>query len=445
MSRKVFISVLGTTFYEESVYGKDDFKSSRTRFIQRATLEWLGAKEWGEEDRVIIATTQEAKEKNWNASITMRRRKHDGPEEPYTGLETELKEMRLQARVSTVDIPNGSNEEEMWEIFRNLFNLFEEDDELYFDLTHSFRYLPMLVLVLSNYAKFLRNVKIRSITYGNYEAGKQNGISPIIDLLPLTALQDWTFAIADYLQNGNIERLNKEALLAIRPIQKQVYMSGEDKELLQEIKELRCVICSLTDVVQEWETCRGVNVINSKSMAKLKKHLELVNTNDSKLLPMLNPLLKKLENSLLPFNVETDISNMFAAAEWCITNQQYQAAITFLEEGVISFFCLRHGIRLDDETRRGLVNSAIFRLQEEEEDNTQNYSEEDYETINSLMEDEILCNQKFLNIYNEICKIRNDYNHCGMRSIKNRPMAPTTIMDNIGRYIKELKEFLLDN
>ena len=32
----------------------------------------------------------------------------------------------------------------------------QDGDELYFDLTHGFRYLPMLVMVLINYSKFLK-------------------------------------------------------------------------------------------------------------------------------------------------------------------------------------------------------------------------------------------------------------------------------------------------
>lgn len=49
-------------------------------------------------------------------------------------------------------IPNGKNEEEMWEIFETLFDKIEEEDELYIDLTHRFRYIPMLVMIFPNYA-----------------------------------------------------------------------------------------------------------------------------------------------------------------------------------------------------------------------------------------------------------------------------------------------------
>jgi hypothetical protein len=41
MSRKVFISVLGTGFYDKCIYTTNDFQSTETRFIQQATIENL--------------------------------------------------------------------------------------------------------------------------------------------------------------------------------------------------------------------------------------------------------------------------------------------------------------------------------------------------------------------------------------------------------------------
>lgn len=59
--------------------------------------------------------------------------------------------MNLPVEIRPVDIVDGKDEDEMWKIFNALFNELRDGDELYFDLTHSFRYIPMLVLVLGNY------------------------------------------------------------------------------------------------------------------------------------------------------------------------------------------------------------------------------------------------------------------------------------------------------
>lgn len=210
MGRKVFMSVLGTGIYNECVYiGKNC--STRTRFIQEATLKDIGAVSWGEDDVVCIIMTAKAMEFNWSKGITLRT-KQDGTVIPYSGLEAHLEKLSLPCQIKTLDIPDGKNEGEIWQIFDIIYNFLEEGDELYFDLTHAFRYQPMLLLVLGNYAKFLKNVKIVYMGYGNYESAVKDAktgmlVAPIMDLLPISILQDWAFAAGQFIRSGNADEL----------------------------------------------------------------------------------------------------------------------------------------------------------------------------------------------------------------------------------------------
>lgn len=166
MARKLFISFLGTGFYEECVYHDSENSYPRSRFIQCATLEQVGARQWGAEDAVRIFITDRSKTANWDKAITTRQN-FKKEEMPYTGLEMEIEAMQLKANVAAVHVPDGKDEAEMWQIFQIVFGEIGEGDELFIDLTHAFRYLPMLVLVLSNYAKFLKHTKTMSdIAYG---------------------------------------------------------------------------------------------------------------------------------------------------------------------------------------------------------------------------------------------------------------------------------------
>ena len=96
MARKVFISVLGASFYEKSRYGRSDtkFVSSETRFVQQATLEYLKADRWSENDAAYILVTNKAKTENWDKTIT-RRKHHTRGEEDYMGLEKVIEDMHL--------------------------------------------------------------------------------------------------------------------------------------------------------------------------------------------------------------------------------------------------------------------------------------------------------------------------------------------------------------
>lgn len=139
MGRKVFISVLGISWYNECLYvGKNS--GMNTKFIQLATLNEIGAKEWSENDVVYILVTKKAKEENWHL-VNDERKDRLGNIEPYPCLESGIAEMGLNCRVEAVDINDGQNIDEMWGIFSQVFALLKNGDELYFDFTHGFRYL----------------------------------------------------------------------------------------------------------------------------------------------------------------------------------------------------------------------------------------------------------------------------------------------------------------
>ena len=106
-----------------------------------------------------------------------------GERDTYTGLKKVLEKNKFPFEVKDIKIPNGDYEEEIWEIFESVYNVLKDGDEVYFDITHAFRSIPMLVMVLINYAKFLKNIKVKSITYGNWEARDSENFAPIMDLI----------------------------------------------------------------------------------------------------------------------------------------------------------------------------------------------------------------------------------------------------------------------
>jgi CRISPR-associated Csx2 family protein len=356
MARKVFISVLGTGFYDACKYVKGSFMSSETRFIQQATLEYLKVKNnWttvnanGEVvDRIIILLTDGAREANWNGSMTTRLNRRSGLEENYSGLEKVLADMTLPCSVETIPIPNGKTEEEMWDIFDVVYKALQPKDELYFDLTHSFRYLPMLVLVLGNYAKFLKNVSVKHISYGNYEARTPDtNEAPLMDILPLTMLQDWTFAAADLIQNGNIEKLKeltkKNALMPL------LRTKGEKNLSRRMVDEpLRNYVDALQKFLEDMKLCLAPNILSGTTVNEIRAYNEQVMEVKEDVIAPIPPIIEKIEQSLQRFE-ETDtmhpesLHNGYEAAKWCYDHQLYQQSITILDENITTDFCQRLG------------------------------------------------------------------------------------------------------
>ena len=435
MARKLFISVLGTGLYEKSVYTQGDFKSSETRFIQQATLELIGCKEnWTEEDRVCILLTDKAKVSNWE--VSSRKHPHTKEEIAYEGLNTLLQRMNLRPQIMPVSICDGKNEDEMWKIFQTTFELIQDGDELYFDLTHSFRYLPMLILVLGNYAKFLKNIRIAHISYGNYEARNEEG-SPIVDLLPLTVLQDWTFAAADFLHNGRSEQLIQLTQQVSKPILRDT--CGQNKEA----NNLNYFSNSLQRITNYLQMCRGLEITHNDNIAKLQKNIE--NLSKEIIIPLI-PIVNKITQSFKRFSADSNILNGLHAAQWCYDNQMYQQAITILQETVVTYICHTENLSITDKDARNLINTAFYvigkRWQERENRWTlPKYGEGD-EALNKVRE---LIKRPIMialsNSFENATEIRNDFNHAGFRK---QVFSPKQLIEKIEKSIKDIHDIIIN-
>lgn len=435
MGRKVFISVLGTGVYEEGVYQKEGCApSSNTRFIQQATLEVLGADAWEQDSIALILLTEGAFKNNWNDNI-LSRKNNKGEEVPYVGLKKVLMDMQLPFEVREVPIPNGKTQNEMWEIFSKLFDELEEGDRLYFDLTHSFRYIPMLLLVLSSYAKFLKGVSIEAITYGNYEMKDKNGISPIIDLLPLSLLQDWTFAAGQFVKNGVVSNLKELCQNEFAPILRNSL--GQNTEA----KNIKMFVNDLEAVVDDFTTCRGMSFVKADRITKLKCS---VNQLETTFIEPLNPLIGKIKESIDAFSDKEDVKNALAAAKWCFKNRLYQQAATILQEFVVSFYCKRNGIPIDDESKREVINQAfVLKSKHAEEENETNWcriKEDNKPLLRKVFADDLMTDE-MVDLFQNLTEVRNDYNHSGMRSSRI-PLKPKNIKDNISKCLDDISKLL---
>ena len=273
--------------------------------------------------------------------------------------------MDLPCPVDTITIPDGKDEDEMWAIFNSVYETLKPNDELYFDLTHSYRYLPMLVLVLSNYAKFLKGVKVKHISYGNYEArNADTNEAPLMDILPLTMLQDWTFAAADLIQNGNIKKLQElKEDNALIPLLRERGKKNIDKRLAEE--NLDGYIKSLKDFLDDMKLCLGPNILSGTTINRVMNCHEQVSDVFEQIIAPIPPVIDKIQESLLRFE-STDtmhpesIQNGYEAAKWCYDHQLYQQATTILDENITTDFCQRLGT--DDKSyEQRTASNALLR------------------------------------------------------------------------------------
>lgn len=412
------MSVLGTGLYEECTYvGKSS--ETKTRFIQEATLLEIGADKWTENDVVYVLLTESAKKQNWDKGITTRKDFRKNESVSYSGLEKVLAEMEMPCTVIPIDIKDGKDQSEMWEIFNTIFGIIENGDELYFDLTHAFRYLPMLVLVLGSYARFLKGTSIAYMSYGNYEARVKNEKDPsddrasIVDLLPLSVLQDWTFAAGQFIKSGNVDEIVSLGKTRCREIRKELNPTGED---VNNINNMDCFVKALNTAVEELSLCRGLEITNGDSFRKVRKYEEKIK---AETIPALAPLIDIISNSFEEFNSERDVLNTYSAAKWCNKNKLYQQSLTFLREAVVSYVCDKCGLDIVNPSNRDLVEDILYAKNNSKGNNKVNLRIASSELLDKLWDIfnyPALNNQDTLNAFSRIRDIRNDYNHAGIRS-----------------------------
>lgn len=432
-SRKVFISILGTGNYKPCSYRQGDFTSTETRFIQEATLDFLRKRsEWCATDAAYIFLTPTARSANWQAVPIDSRT--DSPKD-YAGLEPTLSQMGLPFPVEPVEISEEGDEEAIWSVFRSIYDRICEGDRLYIDITHSFRYLPMLLLVLTNYAKELKGAEVVSITYGNWEAKTE--IKPIVDLGALIELQDWTVAAGEFLRNGRASGLAKLTKERVTPILKATKGKSEAAD------GLRKLVDRLTTVSESLTTIRGKEILSGKIFKKLD---ECTHGLDADLITPMVPLIDKIKHSFRDFDTKPSVSNGFAAARWCHGMQLYQQSITILQETMKAYVAASHGYPSDDEDYTELASKAFhFHIakgsipedewQLDESDPTDR--EARAEVVRQFLAGSAV--RELHPLYTKIGQLRNDFNHAGFKS---NPRDEKKILRDIKNYISDTEEML---
>ncbi len=313
MSRKVLISFLGTAPYVKSAYflGAKATGEPPVNYVQEAIFREV-CRAWNSNDLCLILTTGEAERENWLACKRY-------PEEK--GLKQALMQYEYSVEIRNLNIETGKNVSEIFEIFNAIFEELNEGDHVYFDVTNSFRYLPMLGLVLLNYAQTVKSVQIRKILYGAFETlgdlkevehrypNPADRTVPIFDLTSLATLQEWATISNEFLHLGESRNFEK--------------ISGEHTALARQLDEL----------VRAIRTSRGGMLVYDFDFERLKQSIRRAKTDDVPSRQQMERLLNSIEQRIDRFQNNT-ISNGFKAVEWCIEYELIPQGYTLLQESV---------------------------------------------------------------------------------------------------------------
>lgn len=388
MPGKIFISFLGTSDYQEVAYVKEGHELVYTKYVQIATFK-MCCGDYRAEDRVFIFTTPSARNANWLDNGHMDRATN--LPKPNKGLYQCFRDLGLD--LNPVEIPEGKSEQQIWEIFQKVYTCIEEGDEIIFDITHAFRSIPMLTMVLINYAKLLKNITLKGIYYGAFEVEDEQ--KPIWDLTAFSQLQDWTNAANGFVNYGNAKALKKLAQQTVLPI-----LRNQQHEQVSIARELDKLAKNIESVADHILTNRGAEIVEARVFDRL--FINLKNLSDDDFIPPFQPILQKVKDKIAPFDSKHNIRNGFVAVQWCIDHDLIQQGYTLLQECIISWITELAGLDMKNKDDRDYVADAIHTINHKKH--------EDYEKYQSIIK---VMPPELPSVYDALSNDRNDINHAG--------------------------------
>ncbi|MDI6879693.1 MAG: TIGR02221 family CRISPR-associated protein [Desulfitobacteriaceae bacterium] len=360
MSLLKLISFLGTNDYLPCIYQTEMAKASPHRFIQTALVEILMA-DRNQEREVIIFLTEGARTRNWSGCGK------DG----QLLLEDELaellkKEEYAEIRVRTVDVSEGFSTSDMWSIFQIVEQNVDVGDQVIFDITHSFRSLPFLSLLLLNYARVFREIKIEGIVYGAFEAlGRRDTVQKmpmserlvnIVDLKEFVKLLDWSVAADHFVKAGDTQDLYRMAKAELSPLKAKFKATDEN------LNHLNWLIQNLNNFSQQAATCRTRTILRD-TIPRISNNAVMAKNESEPYVKALLPILDVVRGKMAGMLDGNDIQKINALVRWCLEHNKIQQAWTILRENVISYLCSaveykEHGLQAECGWERDLITKA---------------------------------------------------------------------------------------
>jgi len=405
-SRKVFLSFLGLGNYEKCVYTFEKEKSKNVKFVQNAIVEICKDKF----DKKFVLCTPSAKNTHYNSLVN-----------------------EIGHSFEAVNISEDMSEKGIWEIFQQIYDVLNENDEVVFDITHSFRFMPMLGITLLQMAKFLKNIKVKKVFYGAYEPNKfKNGITefPLVDLTSFSMLQDWILAGYTLVNTGRAEEIEKLAKNDLIPILK------ESKGKNIEAANLRKIADKIQDMTLNFRTNRGNEIITAHEMKEINESVKEIK--ESNLLKPFKLVIENIHSDTKKFEYKNE-ENIIYSIQWCIDKDLVQQGMTVLQEGISTLVLKEIGEKnqYNNINIRGDVSHVLQNLNNPSDKFKENLSKE--LKLKDLKKK--ILNIKEINklskIYLEIANLRNDINHAGFR---NNPLKAQKFSKKLKENFKEFKE-----
>ena len=222
MSKKVLIAGIGGGKNKETgTYRVANYKIENKVYEQRSFITSALEEHYGIDKTIFIGTTGSM----WDNLYEFYSKKYQKDyDENYhldlmgvidnATMDTDINSLNLSKfnetfknQILAIVTKYGMNELEIFENFNLIIKLkdeLEDGDEVYLDITHSFRSNAFWMFLVINYLTDVedKNITVKAITYGMLEAQK-DGVAPVVDLNAFYKILQWIKGANNFKNYGN--------------------------------------------------------------------------------------------------------------------------------------------------------------------------------------------------------------------------------------------------
>ena len=349
MSR-VLISFLGTGIrvkesstreYKKTTYNIDG-KSYECSFVSVALREHLNIKKM-----ILIGTTRSMWEEVYREFASPIKDDiwtkmgdqcaQNGPDSELNIPNKEELEEAMGNGSKAVLVKYGLNAEEIRansEIILGLESYLNDGDELFVDITHSFRSLPLFMMNLLVYLRDVshKKISIASIYYGMFEASTHFGYTPIVNLSEVLNVNSWISGAYSFMEFGNAYKISS-------------LLDGDSN-----IKESK----KYSNPLRAFSEAKNLNHL-AELENQVGKLQVLRNTEELPLIArmVIDPVVKEFLTTVKIKDGKFKHSDFqYQLAVWHKNNHNYTAAYISLNEAILTRACELYGFDSADKDVR---------------------------------------------------------------------------------------------
>jgi CRISPR-associated DxTHG motif protein len=248
-------------------------------------------------------------------------------------------------------IPEGFSEDDIWEIFNIVYDELEEGDDVYFDVTHAFRSIPLFSVVLFNFAQFTKKINIVEINYGAFEKlgpaylvknmPMEERVAPVVSLMNVIRLQQLTQTANEFMNYGKLNTVSQILKTTQNTLETTTKAQRRIKDTLITLQknitlfEQQISSCQL-DALRQAST---ISIINS----------DLIKVLNSNVLNQAEKVVfEKIQTKISKFDSQPSNENIERAIEWALEYNMLQQVYTLAREYIIYFIYENNLLRTND-------------------------------------------------------------------------------------------------